>query len=582
MKKINILGILATALLMAMCGTMTKAVKSPPVAEPPITLTVPDWYGGERGATHYYIEGLKAANLYGDNERAAILFGLSIKSDSMFSPAYYAAATNIAALDPALALQYSARANALDSTNVWYRTQLGRLMIHNGMYAQAMPVYQCLIAEPKSDPENYRMLAALHEVSDRPFAAIAVLDSAETRFGKLEELARYKRELLIKVNLVDLAIAESQHLVDEYPYKYENYLILGNLYLNKRNDSLALLNIRKAVELNPTGIDPLISLSECYKAAGDNPNFLATSKQIFQSEDMDVEAKIRFFKGLTADMKYYGANYFTLTDLVNTLRVKYPESYEVTDLYAGNLIAGGNIDEAISVYKAYLSDTTSIVAPYRMIIDGELFLQRTDSVSKYTELALARFPDNIDLHIRHAGGLQYLKREKEAIEAYRAALKLAGTDSLRSVILGSIGDAYHQLNKPRETYKYYEDALKYDKDNVVVLNNYAYYLSEEKRSLDKALAMAERVMQLEPKNPTYIDTYGWVLFRLGRYEEAKKAMLQAISLDTSGSSEYMIHYGDILFEMGDDFMAKYYWKKALDAGYDRKTIEERIQKAENK
>lgn len=578
----NILGILAIALLTAMCTVQTKVAKDVLPAESINMLTVPDWYKGERESAYYYIEGLKAANLYGDNAKAEILFGRSIKSDSIFSPSYYAAASNMAMLDPEAALKFSANANALDSTNVWYRTQLGKLMIINGMYAEALPVYQRLIAEPTADPDNYRMLAALHEVSGKPFAAIAVLDSAETRFGKLEELAGYKRELLIKVNLVDLAIIESQHLVDEYPYKYENYLILGNLYLNKRNDSLALLNINKAAELNPTGIDPLISLSEYYKAADDNANFLMTSKKIFENDDMDMDAKIRFFKGLTTDTKYYVAHYFMITDLVNTLRIKYPLSYEVVELHAGNFIAGGNIEEAINIYKGYITDTTSIVAPYQMIIEGELFLQRADSVSKYTELALARFPDNIELHIRRAGGLQYLNRDKEALTAYRAALKLADTDSLRSAILGFIGDAYHQQNKPRETYKYYEDALKYDKDNVVVLNNYAYYLSEEKRKLDNALVMAERVMQLEPKNPTYIDTYAWVLYLLGRYEEAKKAMLQAISLDPSGSPEYMIHYGDILYEMGDYFMAKYYWKKALDAGYDPKKIEERIQKAENK
>lgn len=591
----NISAILATALLTVMCGTQTKTAKSVPsagrstgvagavtelkeISDSMLTVFEKE----HRGAVFYYVEGLKAANIHGDNARAAILFGLSVNSDSTFSPAYYAAATNIAALNPDFAMELSSKANALDSTNTWYRMQLGRLMVVNGRYAEAMPVYQSLITEPASEPENYRMLAALHEVSGKPFAAIAVLDSAETKFGKLEELARYKRELLIKVNLIDLAIIESQHLVDEYPYKYENYLILGNLYLTKRNDSLALANIEKASELNPAGIDPLVSLSEYYKAKGDNKNFLATSKKIFESEEMDLKAKIRFFGEITEDKKFYAANYFTLTDLISTLRVKYPENYEVAELYATNLLSGGNIEEAINVYKAYITDTTSILAPYMMIIEGETFLERPDSVSKYTELALARFPGNVELYINRAAGLQYLKREKEAQTAYRTALKFADTDSLRSVVLGFMGDTYHQQAKTGRTFRYYEDALKYNRDNVLVLNNYAYYLSEENRNLDKALVMAKRVMELEPKNPSYIDTYAWVLFRLGRHEEAKKAMLQAISLDTSGNPVYMLHYGDILFETGDYFMAKYYWKKALDAGHDGKEIEERIKKTDKK
>lgn len=579
----NIFGILATAWLMSMCGTMTTNVKGVQGGlYPSYTFPTDTLYGyqGERASVYFYVEGLKAANINGDNKRAAMFFDLSMKSDSTFAAAYYAAAMNMAPDDPALALQYSAKANALDSTNIWYRTQLGKLMIINSKYADALPVFNSLIKESTADPDTYRTLAALHEVSGKPFAALAVIDSAQTRFGKLEELAAYKRELLIKVNLTDLAITESQHLVDEYPHKYENYLILANLHLNKHSDSLALANINKALELDPTGIDPLLSLSEYYKAIGDNKNFLATTKVIFMNKDMELDVKIRFFKDLIRDTPFYAANYFSLTDIVNTLRITYPQSYEVTELYADNLISAGNVEEGINIYKAYLTDTTSIMAPYQMIIDGETYLKRVDSVRKYTELALARFPGNVGLHIRRAGSLQYLMRENEAHDAYREALKFTGTDSLRSVVFGLIGDMYHQQNKMRFAYRFYDNALKHNKDNVLVLNNYAYYLSEEKRRLDKALIMAERVMELQPGNPTYIDTYAWVLYRLGRYEEAKKAMLSAISLDRSGNPEYMLHYGDILFEMGDHFMAKYYWEKALKAGYDEKKIEERIKKTD--
>jgi tetratricopeptide (TPR) repeat protein len=68
----------------------------------------------------------------------------------------------------------------------------------------------------------------------------------------------------------------------------------------------------------------------------------------------------------------------------------------------------------------------------------------------------------------------------------------------------------------------------------------------------------------------------WVLYKLGRYDEAKKYMQQALSLDREKSMEMALHYGDILFALGDRFMAELYWRKALERGADVKGIEERF------
>jgi tetratricopeptide (TPR) repeat protein len=68
----------------------------------------------------------------------------------------------------------------------------------------------------------------------------------------------------------------------------------------------------------------------------------------------------------------------------------------------------------------------------------------------------------------------------------------------------------------------------------------------------------------------------WVLYKLGRYAEAKKYMQQALSLDRQQSAELALHYGDILYALGEEFMAKTYWRKALERGADKEEIEKRF------
>jgi tetratricopeptide (TPR) repeat protein len=91
--------------------------------------------------------------------------------------------------------------------------------------------------------------------------------------------------------------------------------------------------------------------------------------------------------------------------------------------------------------------------------------------------------------------------------------------------------------------------------------------------------MATRATTLTPNSSTFLDTLAWVLYRLGRYEEAKRYMQQALSLDRNSSAELALHYGDILDALGEAFMAQTYWRKALERGYkDAAAIDLRIER----
>ena len=131
-------------------------------------------------------------------------------------------------------------------------------------------------------------------------------------------------------------------------------------------------------------------------------------------------------------------------------------------------------------------------------------------------------------------------------------------------------------------YECYDRALALNPENSGVLNNYAYFLSLEERNLERALEMSERANSLTTNNPTFLDTQAWILHKLGRNDEAKRLMRQAISLDATNSADLQLHYGDILAALGEKFMAEVYWRKALDNGYDKASIEERLNSLKQK
>lgn len=548
-----------------------------------------------------YTEGVKQRTIAGDTARARQLLQEAIRRDSAYAPAWYELAGILLSGSPEEAVAAARRACQLDSTNRWYHQLYGQTLLMTDRYGEALKVFRRLMEENPKDPDNYRIVAALYEQRQSPFQALVTLDSAEVRFGRIPLLSSMKRRLLVATNQIDKALDEARAMVEEAPYEAEHHVVLADLYAADRKDSLALAEYRAALAIDSTNIQTLMSLGDFYAGRQDYRSLLATTRQLFLSDDFPIELKIKRFEDFTADTRFYREYYFQLNDLASTLAIRYPDDPRVVELYARHLIASGELEQALALYKNHLGDEPPVEDYYRMVIDIESYLQRPDSVDRYVTRALELFPEKVDFHISKGHVMSYSKQHDQAIRAYRESLRYADTDSLRSVIWGMIGDTWHQkalgndsipeeqlfaLAKKgkkgidrramKECYKSYEKSLGYWPDNALVLNNYAYFLSLEERDLDRALVMSSRVVALTDNNPTYLDTQAWVLYKMGCTEEARKILQKAVALDGQKSPELMVHYGDILHELGEQFMAEVYWRQALEKGYDARQIEERL------
>lgn len=546
-----------------------------------------------------YTEGIKQNTIARDSVRARELFHEAIRSDSTYAPAYYELAANGMYASPDEAVELARTAFRLDTTNKWYHQFYGQALIYAGRYDDALKVYRRLQTDNPKDPDNYRILAALYEQKQNPFMALVTLDSAELRFGRIPLLSVMKRRLLVATNQIDKALVEARAMVDDAPYEVQHHVVLGDLYAIAKKDSLARAEYARALAIDSTNVQTLMALADFHAERQDYRSLLAVTRQLFRSDDLPLETKIKRFGQFTSDTRFYREYYFQLNDLASTLAIRYPDDKRVVELYARHLIASGELEQALALYKNHLADEPPVEDYFRTVIDIESYLQHPDSVEKYVTRALELFPGKVDFHISKGHVMSYAKQYDKAVKAYKESLRFADTDSLKGSIWGMIGDAWHQKaiagapewdetriaqsaksgsyrKDMKECYKAYDRSLDYWKDNPVVLNNYAYFLSLEERDLERALTMSSRVVALTDNNPTYLDTHGWVLFKLGRLDEAKKVLQKAVALDGQKSPELMVHYGDILHELGEQFMAEIYWRRALEKEYDAQQIEMRL------
>lgn len=548
-----------------------------------------------------YTEGVARLHIHRDTTAARRAFERSLTLDPDYAPAHYKLAEiALAERRDKQSLEHARRAYGLDTCNKFYLTLYARTQVVNMQLSEALESFHRLMLLDRHNPDNYRMTALLEEQSGNRATAIALLDSAEVLFGYNPLLGGMKRRMLLQDGAHERALSEALAQLERAPYAVENHLAIGNIYQHTRRDSLALKAYHRALELDSTHLETLLTLTDFHNRRKEYAAYFEILPLVFRHPKVELEDKVANFKRFTSDVRLYQRFFPQFGNLARTLILCYPKEPSVVELYADYLIASGDVEQALALYKMRLGDEPPRKAYYMMVVDMESYLEHPDSARHYLDRAIRLFPADPALRIQR-GHLAALHNEglETSVAAYNEALEVAQSDSLRSQIWGFIGDSYQRESqgdytsteelfeqpKPankewrkwlKRCYKAYDKALQLDRNNISVLNNYAYFLSLEGRDLERALEMSSRVIALVGNEPTYLDTHAWVLFHLGRLDEAKRLLQQAVSLDGQRSPALQLHYGDVLAALGEHFMAEIYWKRALENGYDPTAIERRI------
>ena len=527
----------------------------------------------QKGVSELYTDAIKALTIYNDTLKSISAIEAIFQQDSLYAPALnlFSRITK----DKKRAVESAKRAYLSDTTNRYYLEDYGNALIEGAEYENATPIFSKIV-QKSTDPNHYRILALLLGQKGRMTEALAVLDTADVRFGRIPALSKMRQFYLMKTGQTLAAEADALKDVREAPYLAENHITLAKIYAASKRDSLALVSFQRAIAVDSLAVEPWLELCEFYGERGELSAYLSAVLNLFKNEKFPLKYKLEEWVRLAENKKDYRKFYNLYDNLIKQLYILHPDNREVADQYILHLISSGETKEALRLCKRFLDPNAPKIEDFSRIIQIENHLARPDSVDHYAKLALVAFPKNLDL-IQLRSNIAYMNKDYDgAISLLNEALKVTKNDTLRSEIWGGIGDIEHSRNRVKQAYKAYEKALRLYRDNASVLNNYAYFLSLEKRDLERALTMATRANELSENNSTFLDTKAWVLYTLGRYAEAKKVMQLALSLNRSKSYEYMLHYGDILHALGEEFMAKTYWRKALEMGADAKEVEKRF------
>ena len=175
------------------------------------------------------------------------------------------------------------------------------------------------------------------------------------------------------------------------------------------------------------------------------------------------------------------------------------------------------------------------------------------------------FSEKLDIYLLNAISALEIKEYTVAVQSLNHALPLVEDDDNTLVsIYTFLGDAYQKLDYYSLSDKYYEKVLEIDPDNVLVMNNYAYFLILRDENLEYARKLSRYTIRKNPKNSHYLDTYGWILYKQGKLRRARWYIKRAMNNMDMNNPSYEVydHYADIALDFGNIDKAITYWKKA--------------------
>jgi len=476
------------------------------------------------------------------------------------------------------ALDFLKKAVKYDPKNYYYNMALAGLSKELGKNRDAVDIYRSLLKEYPSKIELYMQLSQAYADSGELQKAIDVLNELEKISGVSETTALNKFQLYSMLNQKEKAFMEIENIIAQNPDDPRYLVLLGDLYLQDNQPDKAIYYYDRAKEVDPDYPNLILSMVNYYEKTGNKEAAEKELKKAITGTEIDVETKVQLLTRYIDILSQNKRDIKLVNPLFETLFDQYPNNTLLNLIYGNVLLLQENKEEAMKQFEIYTKANPTDPVGYEQMLRIAL-PDSIDKIIEITEEAIRYIPDAPQFYFYLGAAKYQQKKYKEALDVFEEGLKSAKIDNplLKSDFYGQIGDLHYFLGNKKAAFENYEKALKLNPQNLHVLNNYSYYLSLEGKDLDKAEQMSSITVKAEPTNPTFLDTYGWVLFRQGAYTTARIYIENAVKYsEEEPSAEIFEHYGDVLYMTGEPEKALEQWKKAKELGSDSKTLDEKI------
>lgn len=467
--------------------------------------------------------------------------------------------------DKELAETYFQAAATLDPSNFWYRYRLAKLYSLTDRQELATDMYVKILEDFPKESDIYFELVEMYVAQQEYQKALEMMDEIDDVIGVTESLAMYRFNLLRYLERHE----EAYESLKKYNSRYSSPYVLSTLAdyeMSLYNDSTALAYYDEALSLVSDYAPALLGKAETYRVTRRYEEYFSALNEYLASSGASVEDKTDY---LMAVLNRTGSSFVrsflpNLDEAIARTVEAHPGDSLALQTAAIYFYSTERDDLAEVYFRENTQTYPESLGAAADYLEFLMYADKWEELSREGRKAYQRFPyETAFLEMASVGDYNLGDYDK-VLEICETVLEVAPRDSSKTLRAWStMGDVYHELGDSKKAFKAYEKALKVNPDYAYVLNNYAYFLSQEGRKLKKAKEMSRRAVQVEPDNANSLDTYGWILYLLGKLDEAKIQFKKAMLYGGKESAVILDHYAEVLYALKEYEVAFIYWNMAL-------------------
>lgn len=578
MNKKNSIWLLVAVWTLVSCGTVKSTREKPAVALAQSSLTPEQ----QRKYDYFFLEAMRLK----EKKDYASAFGLlqhcldihpNAASALYEVSQYYMFLRQVPQGQEALE---KAVANAPD--NYWYSQGLASLYQQQNELDKAVTLLEQMVVRFPAKQDPLFNLLDLYGRQEKYDEVISTLNRLEKRMGKNEQLSMEKFRIYLQMKDDKKAFQEIESLVQEYPMDMRYQVILGDVYLQNGKKQEAYDVYQKVLAAEPDNPMAIFSMASYYKQTGQEELYQQQLDTLLLNKKVTPDTKVGVMRQMIVENEQADKDSTQIIALFDRIMKQEQDDPQIPMLYAQYLLSKKMESESVPVLEQVVDLDPTNKAARMMLIGAAVKKEDYKQIIKVCEPGIEATPDALEFYYYLAVAYNQAEKPDSVISICKRALEHKTADGKKEIVsefYSILGDMYHTQKQMKEAYAAYDSALVYNPSNIGALNNYAYYLSVERRDLDKAEEMSYKTVKAEPNNATYLDTYAWILFEKGNYAEARIYIDNAMKSEGGDKSDVIVeHCGDIYYMTGDVDGALTYWKKALEMGSESKTLKQKIEK----
>jgi tetratricopeptide (TPR) repeat protein len=437
-----------------------------------------------------------------------------------------------------------------EKQNRWYLLNLITIYQTTNKTDSAILFTKELIGLEPERAENYFNVAILYQISGEYRKSLKLLEQIEKHFGKSMEVLTLKY----------------------------------SVYQSMKDHKQAVSQLYSAHEKYPDNLSVVGMMAEFYRDSGVQDSASKYYDDLLRGDNRDPLSVFSYIDYLVVFIRYNEAmQYFTNSMNKQIINREQTAGYFMNKLEEDNKILEHKqfYDSALDYFDSISKDDLRISALY---VDYQLKIRNyTNAAEKLKEMMVLNernyriweqllFTENImnqydSLLIERAiaifedqplpylyTGIAYLQKKNYsmALKTMEKGYQFADNKNISLQYCIFIAEAYNGVPNREKSFEFYKKALSIDSANILVMNNYAYFLAIEGKDLKRAEYMSRQTIKKERSNAIYLDTYAWILYKMKRNLRAKCYIRKAMKHGGGSDAEVTEHYSIILKKQGEN------------------------------